>query len=68
MRVYAEALETDVEEGTAPEFIRLDATNKDFSQVLADLRDLLHSDKKYELRKHYCRHDTNESCWTEPVS
>jgi len=68
MRVYAEAVEIEAPENVLPEFIRLDATDRDFDAVLSDLKTLLHSDKKYELRKHFCRHDTNESCWTEPVS
>jgi len=68
VRIYAEAWEVEVAEGASPEFLRLDATGKDFNAVLSDLKAMLHPDKKYELRKHFCRHDTSESCWPEPVS
>jgi len=67
MRVYAEAMEIEVPEDVLPEFIRLDATGKDFTQVLSDLKAMLHPDKKYELRKHFCLHDVNDSCWVEPI-
>jgi len=67
MRIYAEAWEIDVPPEYTPEFLRLDATNKDFDAILDDIKNMLHPDKKYELRKHFCRHDTNESCWVEKV-
>jgi len=65
MRVYAEAME--IEAPVSPEFIRLDATGKDFTQVLSDLKAMLHPDKKYELRKHFCLHDIGGGCWVESV-
>ena len=60
MRKYLEALEIPPESSPPdyqPEFIRLDATGKDESQVLQDLRDLLSPDKRYVIRRHYCYHD-----------
>jgi len=66
MRIYAEALEIAPED-VIPEFLRLDATDRDFDTVLTDLRAMLHPAKKYSLRKHFCNHDTNKGCFAEPV-
>jgi len=62
VRIYAEASEIEVAEGVSPEFLRLDATDKDFEAVILDLKAMLHPDKKYSLVKHYCYHEENESC------
>jgi len=65
VRIYVEALEVPPETVLPeyiPEFLRLDATNKDFSTILSNLKAMLHPNKKYSLRKHYCYHEEGRSC------
>jgi len=68
MRIYLEALE-QTEHRSEPEteidFIRLDATNKDENEVLNDLKSLLDPNKKYIIRKHYCKHEEGLPCEVE---
>ena len=72
MRKYLEALEippSDAPEDYVPEFIRLDATGRDESLVLRDLKELLSPDKHYVIRRHYCFHDepSNRPCVVEVI-
>ena len=73
MRKYLEAIEIPPKgspEAYMPEFIRLDATDKEEAQVLQDLRDMLDPDKQYIIRRHYCYHDEepNKPCRIEAIS
>jgi len=72
MRKYLEAVEIpppDAPEDYVPEFIRLDATDRDESLVLRDLKEMLSPDKQYVIRRHYCYHDEepNRPCRVEVI-
>jgi len=67
MRIYLEALEKIENATEAGEFdlIRLDATDKNESEVLSDLMRLLDPNKSYTIRKHYCKHEERLPCEVE---
>jgi hypothetical protein len=69
MRTYLELIETPAEgAGGETDFIRIDVTGwseADIEQAISLLKEHAKTYTSYTLQRHYCRHDTSETCTAE---
>jgi hypothetical protein len=71
MRTYLELIETP-SEGDVGEtaFIRIDVTGwseADIEQAISLLKEHAKTYTSYTLQRHFCRHDTSETCTAEII-
>jgi hypothetical protein len=70
MKLYVEAIE-EIPEGIGmdyiPEFYQVEVVGEDIERALTELKSKLDPNKKYMIRKHWCRHDEGEACEIEEL-